>query len=840
VTQPSKGAAAFLFLFGLPFLGGGLFFIFAQLISHPNFKPLDTIVGVLFALVFVGIGGGLMFAAIAGYARLKKQAALADSNPTSPWLWRQDWAARRADSQNKKSEITYWILALFCGLIVFPITAKVVPQYWGKGDPRILLPIGFSLIGAILVVAAVRRTMRHRRFGDTYFEFDALPFSPGERVSGRIHLRFETRAEYGIDLRLQCVRMIITGSGDSRSTSRVVLWQADKNVPSGAITPGPLGRAIPVDFELPADCLLTNQDNSSDQVVWTLHAQADVPGVDYSDDFELPVFRTAASQAAARDSQATDFGVVLTTGFPTQRTVDSEPVPTERPSDAKVIVSMHSGGTEFYFPPLRNPGRALILFLATVVWSAVVYALYHSNAPIFFFSAFGFCNLLLILGTVHVTFGSARIGVGNGEILSRRGFMGMGATRRIPISNVESILPIAGLQQGGNSNSVPFTIRLRTKDGRKLTLADEIVSRQEARWVVSQVETLAGLKVDAHIEVDLPLGTALQPPQGMAGQPMTSPPRRTSSAGSLAIFALLVMAMFGWQAWRMTSFRARSGVSRANAAARTKTIVPRIFSHPLTDADVERVMALPAQQQAEELLERAIGHDERALQIFSEQLPEWVGRIRMTERMTQLERRSQYSKDLRVRYANVDLNLALQGWHTNEEAVAQLMDRARTDAQHRAWAVYYLGMLAARDVDYDRIHEALLDYARNDKDPVVRMWAVEGMRFLAKDEVLDELFISFTEDPANAVRDRAGCNLSDCGIFTRKQRMRMVPKFLDLATDPRTTPQMRSWSFLALQEITDESLPADAMAWSRWYEEHGAEKMAAFERLDWWQVRGDE
>jgi len=116
----------------------------------------------------------------------------------------------------------------------------------------------------------------------------------------------------------------------------------------------------------------------------------------------------------------------------------------------------------------------------------------------------------------------------------------------------------------------------------------------------------------------------------------------------------------------------------------------------------------------------------------------------------------------------------------------------------------------------------------------------EGMRFLGKDEVLDELFTSFTEDPANAVRDRAGCNISDCGIFTRKQRMRMVPKLLDLVMNPRTTGQMRSWTFLALQEITDENLPADALLWSRWYQEHGSEKLAEFERLEWWQVRGDE
>src|SRR5207302_9777086 len=197
-------------------------------------------------------------------------------------------------------------------------------------------------------------------------------------------------------------------------------------------------------------------------------------------------------------------------------------------------------------------------------------------------------------------------------------------------------------------------------------------------------------------------------------------------------------------------------------------------------------------------------------------------------------------KDLRVRYANVDIHLALEGWQKNEQAADLLIERARTDQHYRAAAVYFLGMLAGRGVDYERIHGVLWNYARYDQDAGVRQWDFEGMRFLGKDEVLDELFTSFTEDPANSVRDRAGCNISDGGIFTRKQRMSMVPKLLDLAMNPHTTGQMRSWTFLALQEITDETLPADAPAWSRWYQEHGSEKLAEFERLEWWQVRGDE
>lgn len=839
MAQPSKGAAVFLASFGLPFLGAGLFFSFSQIAGSGNLQPGNTVFAVLFGLVFAVIGAGLIYAAIGGHARLKKQAAIEESNPLSPWLWRTDWAARRAESQSKNSEIGYWVIGILCNMILLPVVVGLVPQMVRRSDPRAIILLGFSSVGVILLVIAVRATMRHRRFGNTYFEFNSLPFSPGDRISGRIHLKFETQARHGIDLRLSCVRRVVTGSGKNRNTSEAILWQAEQNVPSGAVAPGPLGRAIPVDFPLPAECLVTDQDNPNDQVLWRLHAQADVPGVDYSDDFELPVFRTASSPAPARDSQSPASSGTDAFGFAAPPS-DSDSTAVTQPAHTKVIISNHSGGTEFYFPPFRNPVRAIGLLAFTLIWSGAVYFLFHSSAPWFFAVVFGLFDLLLIYGVLHVTFGNSRIGVANGEILSRTGILGMGSTRRIPSSDVASILPVVSMQQQGGSGSALYAIRLRTKNGRKFTLADEIDSRQEARWIVSQVETLAGLKLDTHVEVDAPLGMSSQPPQPGTGQIFTRPQSPKSAAVSMAIFAAMVMAMIGFAVSRSSTIGSRAKGSRTAAAARPNPIARRVFAAALTDADVERVFALPAQEQAEELLERAISHDERALELFDRHVEDWVGHIRLTDRMKQLERRSQFSRDLRVRNANADINLTLDGWQKNEHAADLLIERARTDQQYRAAAVYFLGMLAGRGVDYERIHGVLLDYARNDRDATVRQWAVEGMRYLGKDEALDDLFVSFTEDPSATVRERAGCNISDCGNFTRKQRMRMVPKLIDLAVDSRTTPQMKNWCFLALQEITDVSLPADAPAWSRWYQDHGSEKMAEFERLDWWQVRGDE
>ena len=551
-------------------------------------------------------------------------------------------------------------------------------------------------------------------------------------------------------------------------------------------------------------------------------------------------------------------------GFATASSGDSNAVPVAAPAHPKAIISSQDGGTEFYFPAFRTPSRALFLLIFTTIWTGVVYFLFHSKAPWFFPIVFGLMDMFVILGLFHVALGTARIRVGNGEILSTTRVLGIGSTKHFLFSDVDAIVAVTSGQQGGPQGNSMYAIRLRTKNGRRVTLADEISSRQEARWIVSQIETLAGLNIDTHVEVDSAYGPPPQPGQPIfnssrpgflgpsalrAGLQQPRPQSRTSTVISIAIFVMIAGGMFAWQGWRFSTFKAAASAARANKArangsrvTTTRNVVPphHVSAAPMTNEDAQRVLAMPAQDQAEELLDRAIGHDQRARELFEQQVESWVGHIRLTDQMKQLERRSEFSSDLRVRYANADINLTLDGWQKNEQAAEMLIDRAHTDLHYRPAAVYFLGMLAGRGVAYERIHPVLLDYAKHDPDAYVRQWAVEGMRYLGKDEALDELFESFTKDSSNTVRERAGCNLSDCGNFTRAQRMRMVPKFIDLVADPHTNSQMRTWSYMALREITDANVPADPQAWRNWYRDHGSEKLAEFERLEWWQVRGDE
>lgn len=837
MTRPSKGGEVVLIIFGLIFATAGLFFASSVLFAAPGQVSGNRWVGVLVSTIFILVGGGIVYAAIYGTLKLKEQAAAEQANLESPWLWRKDWAARRAESRNRNSAIGLWTAAIFANGIAFTVAAAIVPKLWRTSNLAVFFPLGFCAIGVILAAAAIRASIRRKRFGQTYFEFASLPFSPGQSLKGAIHLRFNTDARHGIDLSLSCVRQVTTGAGKDRSVQESVLWQADKNVPQQSLMPGPMGDAtIPVEFSIPSDAYESYPDQPDDKVLWLLHAQADVPGVNYSDDFEVPVFRltsspTSTSVSTASSSQAPD-GIA-------PPAFESDASDVAAPPNPRVVVSVGTnGGTEFYFPAFRNPGQVLLFLVVTSVWTAIVYSLIHDQrAPWFLGPVFGFFDLFLIYGLIKAATGSCRIEVGNGKIRFRRAMLGIGTTREIPFSDIAQILTVTIAQQRGARAS--YYLYLYTKDGKKLTLADAIDNRQEARWIAAQLEKLADLKLDTHVAVQAGLGAPSAPPQrGRAPSAPSSAFRRNSPVAT-AVGLAFFLAWMGFVGYHIFSRGHRQTNRASKVSASAKRPLRQVASSPLTDMDVQQLQALPEQAQAEELLERAIQHDPRALDLFEQNIGTCRNLTR-TEHMNELEDRSRYSTDLRVRYANADLNLALERLPKTNSSADQLITLAQADPAHRPYSVYHMGMLAGRGVDYDRLYPILVDYAKNDTNPQVRQWAIEGMRYLGSDEALEQLFDSFAHDPSDAVRDRAGCNVSDCGNFMRKQRMRMAPRLIELAADPQTTPKMRNWAFVALREITDQTLPGDASAWQNWYAQHGTEKMAEFEQLDWWKVHGDQ
>jgi hypothetical protein len=503
MTKPSRLGPVFLSIFALPFLGMGLFAAYSFL-HAPNQPLAARIGGAIFASVFAVIGGGLIFGSLYGYSLQKKQARGKSANPASPWLWRQDWAAGRVESKNRSSAITWWVAAVLTNMLLLPVSVGSMSKGLSTQDPTYIIPAALGLVGLLVLFGAIRATIRFERFGKTYFEMASLPFSPGSRVAGAIHIRLDTDVPHGIDLKLWCTRTVVSGSGKERSVHKMPLWEESKNSPATSFARTPLDTIIPVEFTIPPDAPETDHDNPNDQIQWSLKVKADVPGVSYSDEFELPIFRKAQSPEAPVPAPAgqvnSRFEMPIGSQTATPAETNAEVL---EPKRHRVAVTDSAQGLEFYFRAGRNLFRAAVVAVLAAACGALLNAMLHmpQRQPIFALVIVGLLTFVLTLAFIHTALTSTRIIVGNGVISWRHGVLGIGRTRQVQIADVASILAVTSIQQASSSGSTLYSLRLQTKTGNH-TLVDEIESRQEARWIVSEIEKRAGMRQDTQVRIN--------------------------------------------------------------------------------------------------------------------------------------------------------------------------------------------------------------------------------------------------------------------------------------------------------------------------------------------------
>lgn len=466
-------------LFALPFAFGGLFAI-SQAIrmayADPGKTPFWFLL--LFGLVFSGVGFGLIFAALYGGKYVQRQQRLQVEHPAEPWLWRADWAQGRVNSRTRTSMFAGWAFAIFWNAISMPIAFLVLPAAAKQKGPIAYVGLIFPAAGVLLLIYAIRRTIAFFEFGNTYFEMSSVPGVVGRELKGQIQARFPHSPDHGIHLRLSCVHRVTTGSGDSQSTSENILWRDEADLASGQLCPGPTGTTIPVVFRIPLDAQPTEKRSARDEFVWVLEALADVPGVDYHDIFEVPVFRTSQTPAQPEAEK-----------FASTATAQS----VARPDVATIEVRQNAQGTEFYFPAARNKSFAASTTVFLLIFSSISFFLIH-HAPLLFPLVFGFFSLLLLYITVQLWLGTTRVVIGNGGLTVQSGLLGGGKVRQIPLAEIAAISDRIAAQQGGATGTPYYGIELSLRDGKKVTLGRTVRDKHETKWLVEEMRRLAGVQ----------------------------------------------------------------------------------------------------------------------------------------------------------------------------------------------------------------------------------------------------------------------------------------------------------------------------------------------------------
>ena len=236
----------------------------------------------------------------------------------------------------------------------------------------------------------------------------------------------------------------------------------------------------------------------------------------------------------------------------------------------------------------------------------------------------------------------------------------------------------------------------------------------------------------------------------------------------------------------------------------------------LSEHELEEINALPPQEQAARLLERAVNGYQGALDEIEARVDGWRGQIQLDDKLNSLTGVAYCASNLRVRAAAVEISLAGYGLAKTPQSVGEQIDLLHQDGGQKFYALWKLGLLGNRGVETDAARQALVDYL-HDPDDVTRRWAVEGLGMLGSDDVIEPLIEVFRTDPSPDIRERAACNLADSGMLTRDQRLRAVPYLLPMMDDLSLDAQTRGWVFQALREITGQSIGSEPAEWRNYW-----------------------
>ncbi len=424
----------------------------------------------LFSTLFTGAGVGIVILGIYSVRKTEAQEALEETHPNDPWLWKTDWQDGKIKSTGKAQFILPLVMATFWNLISAPL-AFLIPREVLENDNKLaLIGLLFPIVGVGLAIWAIRAFIRWKRFGDSVFEMAAIPGVIGGKLIGRIVTSVDLKPAEGFGLTLSCINRVTSGSGDSRRTTERVLWQQERRLLREPLDWDPTKSEIPVLFALPYDMSPTEERSDDDEVLWRLELKADVPGVDYAAQFEVPVFRTIDSQPDFELEDSPYEGL------------EAPRDPQKALADDNIIEDISPAGyRRFVFPPARHKGAALGLTFFFLIWSGFTWLLFKLDAPILFPIVFGLFELLLFMGVVTLWLESRSIEIRNQELVLSGGMLGFKRRRMISRSLVTDIRPVRGMQSG---NKLYYQIKVETADGKSHLAASRISSLSLAHQII--------------------------------------------------------------------------------------------------------------------------------------------------------------------------------------------------------------------------------------------------------------------------------------------------------------------------------------------------------------------
>jgi hypothetical protein len=345
----------------------------------------------------------------------------------------------------------------------------------------LLLLLLFPAIGVGLAWVAVTKLLTWRRFGAATFRIASLPARPGGILHGFVEVPSQLPVEIPVKLQLNCVRRETEHHSGENRTSELTLWQEERFLRGPFPELSQSQTTIPVFFRLPKDQPPSGDAAQNSGIFWKLEVIAALPGPNLNIDFLVPVFNAG--------------------GTP-------EPEPREDPSQryqvpamelresikSKILVRDSLDGRELVFPALRNPGAAMFTTLFLFGWTAVVFFLAKSSAPVLFPIVFGLFDILIGYFWFDSTFRHSRLTANRQRLISQQRWIFFQSMKEWPASAIRDISLKVGMSSGQQRY---YDLIASLDTGKKATLANAIPTRIEADWLASELKSALGLPQDA-------------------------------------------------------------------------------------------------------------------------------------------------------------------------------------------------------------------------------------------------------------------------------------------------------------------------------------------------------
>jgi hypothetical protein len=465
-TRPSR---VMMVVFGaLALLGALALSTGVRILLSPSEEPTDA-VGPL-AMGVMLLSAGLVVPVVVRRARAAAdhRQHLEATQPHTPWTWREDWASGRIAGGGHAGALGMWAFALVWNVFTWPVAWLFLTQR--ADEEYVYLVLVFPAAGVFLLSLAVYGTLQQRKFGRSVFVLKTNPGAIGRTLEGDVETTLGSPPEGGVEARLACVRRYTTGSGKERKTRESTLWQDHLTVPPSYLARGTTGLRVPVAFEIPADVPACDDRNPGDTIVWRLAVSAAVPGIDYGDSFEVPVFRTGADPLTDAEREA----------LRRRRLAHArEYVPANPVIRATPTVR---GGTRFSGTPRTSVVSGAGSVAMTVgCWVAFWY-LWQAEVPVAPWVAV-FFGLLFTVGTLVMLFHRSSVTLEEGEVVIRHRILGIGPTRRLRAGEVSDVRA----EVVGEGNAQSWEVIVKTREGKSYSAAAHLPTQREADWTAEQI-----------------------------------------------------------------------------------------------------------------------------------------------------------------------------------------------------------------------------------------------------------------------------------------------------------------------------------------------------------------